>query len=116
MNITPGNFGNQSHSAPTEPYFYDTAYTPVDRHVAMPVDKFGCCISAEELVCQDENTNQPKKWRCTEECKLPTDEDIAKICSAKKLCQMPMEELRGGLDELDQNCPNDHHTQPLHPY
>lgn len=51
MNITPGNFGNQSHSASSEPYFYDTACKPVDRHVSMPVDECGRCISAEELGC-----------------------------------------------------------------
>ena len=40
MDITPGNFGNQSHSASSEPYFYDTAYTPVGRDVAIPVDMY----------------------------------------------------------------------------
>ena len=109
MEISPNNLGVQLHSTSSEPYFYDTAYTPVDRCSALPVDEYGRCISAEEVSCRDANTNRPTKWKCSEECRLPSEEDIACICSIKTLCQKPMEELRHGLDELDKNCPNVHH-------
>ena len=83
----------------------------------LPVDEYGRCISAKEVGYCDVNTKQPTKWKCSEECSLPSKEDIACICSIKTLCQTPMEELRHGLDELNKNCPNVHHGRlnPVNP-
>ena len=109
MEISHDNLGVQLHSVSSEPYVCNTAYAPVDQCSAMPVDENGRCISAEEVGSRDAHTNRPKKWKCSEECRLPSEEDIASICSIKVLCQKPMEELRRGLDELDRNCSNVHH-------
>ena len=113
MTITPDNLGVQYYCAASEPYFYDTAYALTDCHFAIPVDEHGRCIIAEELGCWNEKTNRSKKWKCTEECKLPSEEDIASICKTKTLFQLPMNELRDGLNELDRGCPSVHHVHSL---
>ena len=69
------DFGKGCHTASTEPYFYDSAYEPVKRdYYALPIDKCGKCVLANEITDDDKTTKgnskpKPMKWACTIECK-----------------------------------------------
>ena len=68
------DFGEGCHTASTEPYFYDSAYNPVKREFALPVDEYGRCILATEVATDDKSAKHrskqhPIKWACTSECK-----------------------------------------------
>ena len=68
------DFGEGCHTASTEPYFYDSAYKPVKRDYALPIDKCGKCVLASEITDDDSTTKRsskpkPMKWACTNECK-----------------------------------------------
>ena len=69
------DFGDGCHTASTEPYFYDSAYNPVKRGFALPVDEYGRCILATEITTDDSKSakhhskQHPMKWACTSECK-----------------------------------------------
>ena len=43
------DFGESSHTASTEPYFYDSAYQLVKRPHAIPIDENGKCIIAKQV-------------------------------------------------------------------
>ena len=58
------HFGESSHTASTEPYFYDSAYQLVKRPYAIPIDENGRCILAKEI-----KDGARKQWQCTNECK-----------------------------------------------
>ena len=105
------DFGLRCHTASSEPYFYDSAYTGVKQDLVIPVDENGKCIVAEEIE-RDKQTGHLKKWKCTAECKLPTDDEVASILRAKELFGLPMQELRHELDNIDSRCENGHYTKP----
>ena len=86
--LSTQNLGERWHTASSEPFFYDTAYIPAKRDIAVPVDEHGRCCTAEEVGDRDKNTMRPKKWKCTEECKLPTDEEIWFHCRSKGTVQV----------------------------
>ena len=64
----------------------------------------------EEVGDRDKNTMRPKKWKCTEDCKLATDEEISSIVAAKELFKKSMQELRNGLESIDKGCQHGHYT------
>ena len=103
------NLGERWHTASSEPFFYDSTYIPTKRDTAMPVDEYGRCYIAEEVGDRDK-TMCPKRWNCTEECKLPTDEELSSIVAAKELFKTPMQELRKTLEFMDKGCQHGHHT------
>ena len=43
------DFGEGCHTTASEPYYYDSAYHPVKRPSAIPVNKNGTCIVANEI-------------------------------------------------------------------
>ena len=46
------NLGEKVHTVASEPFFYDTAYTPQIITGAIPVDEYGwCCIATEIGSC-----------------------------------------------------------------
>ena len=68
------DFGEGCHTASTEPYFYDSAYKPVKRDYALPIDEHGRYVLASELPDEDKTTKRsskpkPMRWACTIECK-----------------------------------------------
>ena len=104
------NLGERWHTASSEPFFYDTAYMPMKQNNAISVDEYGRCCTAEEVGDRDKNTMRPKKWKCTEECKLPTDKEISSIVAAKELYKKSRQELRNGLESIDKGCQHGHYT------
>ena len=104
------NLGERWHTASSEPFFYDTAYMPMKQNNAIPVDEYGRCCTAEEVGDRVKNTMRPKKWKCTEDCKLATDEEISSIVAAKELFKKSMQELRNGLESIDKGCQHGHYT------
>ena len=83
---------------------------PVERDNAIRVDENGRCCTAQEVGDRDKNTMQPKKWKCTEECKLYTDEEISSILAVKEQFKKPMHELRKTLESIDKGCQHGHYT------
>ena len=59
-------FSESSHTAATEPYFYDSAYQLVKMPYAMPVDENGKCTFAKQVKKEVHGSNGSQ---CTHECK-----------------------------------------------
>ena len=51
---------------------------------------------------------RPLKWKCTNECRNLTSEEVAIVLRTKSLFQMSIEDLRAGLDDLDSGCGHVH--------
>jgi len=94
----------KSHTASSEPFFYDTGYkssalkevTLVDHDkrclvtetkcpevhecalydITIPVDENGCCILSEPIGPQKTKDDHPKNWNCCVLCKALTDDEI----------------------------------------
>ena len=97
------DFGEGCHTASTEPYFYDSAYKPVKRDFALPIDECGKCVLADEIVADSKiskcsRKNHPMKWACTSECKTLTDDEVHAIVELKELFDKPIQEVRQALD------------------
>ena len=75
------DFGEGCHTVSTEPYFYDSAYEPLKRDYALPIDEYGKCVLANEITDDDKTTKRsskpkPMKWACTIECKKLNDDEV----------------------------------------
>ena len=91
------DFGECCHAASTEPYFYDSAYVPVKRAYALPVDEYGECILARELHTDSgkyTNKKRPMKWACTTECKPLTEAEVSAVVELKEAFDKPAAYLR----------------------
>ncbi|KAL5497114.1 hypothetical protein EMCRGX_G013529 [Ephydatia muelleri] len=93
--------GHRFHTAGAEPYFFDNSYTHRKQHGAIPVDLNGRCVVAEEIKDRDKVTMRPLKWKCTNECRKLTSEEVAIVLKTNSLFQKSIEDLRAGLDALD---------------
>ena len=63
---------------------------------------------SEEIGDRDKITMRPLKWKCTNECRNLTSEEVAIVLRTKSLFQMSIEDLRAGLDDLDSGCGHVH--------
>ncbi|KAL5490946.1 hypothetical protein EMCRGX_G016151 [Ephydatia muelleri] len=72
------------------------------------VDLNGRCVVAEEIGDRDKDTMRPLKWKCTNECRKLTSEEVELVVRTKSLFQMSIEDLRAGLDGLDSGCSHVH--------
>ena len=59
---------------------------------------------AEEIKDRDKVTMRPLKWKCTNECRKLTSEEVAIVLKTNSLFQKSIEDLRAGLDALDSGC------------
>ena len=89
------DFGEGCHTASTEPYFYDSAYKPVKGDYALPTDECGKCVLASEIIADSKTSKcnrskQPMKWACTNECKIPTDDEVHAIVELKNAFDKPL--------------------------
>ena len=111
------DFGEGCHTTTSEPYYYDSAYHPVRRPSAIPVNEDGTCVVANEVSNSEINSTnskgeQPTKgWECHSECKVITDTEVAAIVHLRQAFDKPMHELRSALDTCDDGCPNQHYTR-----
>ena len=69
--------GHGYHTAGSEPYFFINSYTYTKRLGAIPVDLNGRCVVAEEIGDRDKDTMHLLKWKCTNECRKLTSEEVA---------------------------------------
>ena len=98
------DFGSQCHTASSEPFYYDSAYT-ITKHDVIPVDEEGKCIIAEHI-----DDSSGKKWKCTKECKTLLQSDINAIVSFRQAFEEPNKQnLRYMLFNCDKDCPNGHY-------
>ena len=117
LDITPDELGEQEHGASSEPYFYQTAYIPLQQQQsAIPVNEHGQCVIAEEVLDKHGQPYLQRRWKCTLECKLPTEEEITSICCIKDMFKQPVQQLRKGFKDLDIDCPHVHRLLPPPPY
>ena len=117
LDITPDELGEQEHGASSEPYIYQTAYTPLQqRQSAIPLNEHGQCVIAEEVLDKHGQPYLHRRWKCTLECKLPTEEEIMSICCIKDMFKQPVQQLRKGFEDLDIDCPHMHRLLPPPPY
>ena len=105
--------GHGYHTAGSEPYFFINSYTYTKRLGAIPVDLNGRCVVAEEIGDRDKDTMRPLKWKCTNECRKLTSEEVELVVRTKSLFQMSIEDLRAGLDGLDSGCGHVHYDVTL---
>eukprot|EP00731_Ephydatia_muelleri_P007978 Em0004g316a len=83
------------------------------KHGAIPVDLNGRCVMAEEIKDRDKVTMRPLKWKCTNECRKLTSEEVAIVLKTNSLFQKSIEDLRAGLDALDSGCGHVHYDVTL---
>ena len=83
--------GHRFHTAGAEPYFFDNSYTHTKQHGAIPVDLNGRCVVAEEIKDRDKVTMRPLKWKCTNECRKLTSEEVAIVLKTNSLFQKSIE-------------------------
>ena len=70
------DFGECGHScASSEPYFYDTAYSPVKRDYSIQVDENGKCVVADEIVSTKVQTKPLKPPVTTEASRVGSHGD-----------------------------------------
>ena len=106
--------GEKVHTVASEPFFYDTAYTPQIITGAIPVDEYGWCRIATEIGSRDKKSLRPRKWRCTEQCKVPEKEQVSSILAVKAWFHEPIEHLRKLLDSIDEGCEHGHYYSRTH--
>ena len=75
--------GHGYHTAGSEPYFFINSYTYTKRLEAIPVDLNGRCVVAEEIGDRNKDTMHPLKWKCTNECRKLTSEEVELVVSDK---------------------------------
>ena len=113
LKISSEDFGKSRHTASSEPFFYDQSYTMVHHTSPIAVDSHGRCVIAEEEGERNEETNRPKWWKCTAECKLPTSLEVQSIMSTKSLFEQPVHKLREDLNSIGQCSEHGHYSRPL---
>ncbi len=91
-------------------YFYDSAYQPVKREYAIPINEQGKCIVAK-VIKTDSPTCTTTKWGCSRECKPVTPQEVETIVGFKEAFEKPMHELRHFLATCDDGCPNGHYCK-----
>ena len=79
------------HTVGSEPYFYDSSYTPVKHIQAIPVDQHGRCVVSKEIGTSNRMSMRPIKWQCASECRQPSKEVID---TTKSLFKMSLDEIR----------------------
>ena len=110
-------FGEGCHITASEPYYYDSAYHPVKRPSAIPINENGTCVVANEISNPENDSTkskggQPtKEWNCHSECKVITDTEVSAIVHLRQAFDKPLHELRSALDRCDDGCPNQHYTR-----
>ena len=121
---------NLASTASSEPFFYDQSYTIVKHTPAIDVDDSDQSyaivqhrsilvndsdryVIAEEEGERDAKTNRPKRWKCTSECKFPTETEAQCIVATKVLFEKPVQTLREGLNGIDECSEHGHYTSPL---
>ena len=92
------------HTMGSEPYFYDSSYTPVKHEQAMPVDQHGRCVVSKEIGTSNLMSMRPIKWQCASECRQPNKEEIGVIGTTKCLFKLSLDEIRQGLNKIDRGC------------
>ena len=85
----------------------------VHRTSPIAVDSHGRCVIAEEEGERNEETNRPKWWKCTAECKLPTSKEVQSIMTTKSLFEQPVHKLREDLNSIDQCSEHGHYSISL---
>ena len=101
------DLGESSHTASTEPYFYDSAYQLVKRPHAIPIDEnHGKCIIAKPV----KKESAWKQWQCTNECKGITPSEEFSIVTFKQSFECSIQEVRRTLNKCDE-CPHTHYTK-----
>ena len=113
LGLSVNNLGERFHTVASEPYFYDTAYTPYRFTGAIPVDEYGQCCVATEIGSRNQIRLHPRRLRCTEECTMPGIEQVCSILAVKAWFYEPIQDLRKLPDTLDEGCQHGHYFSQI---
>ena len=106
------DFGDGSHCASSEPYFYDAAYGVLKTYLPIPVTPSGQCVVSR--LCEPTSPKGPLQWECTiKKCKRLSDFEIDSILSLREAFDEPMHKLRKVLHTCDSGCPYEHFSKSI---
>ena len=98
------DFGIKGHTPASEPYVYDAAYSlsMPTRQFAIPINLQGQCVLNREIVdvpfenlpTDHVRNSKTLMWKCYDECKPVSNEDIAAIVELKHAFEEPIVRLR----------------------
>ena len=105
------DFGEGCHTASTEPHFCDSAYNPVKRGFALPLDEYGRCILATKITTNDSKSakHHSKQPRLLNKDLFQERSSVCVLLTVAK--RKLMRELSAGVyNLLKQSCVNQHIT------
>ena len=94
MKIYADDFGESRHITSSKTYFYDQCYSIVKHASPIVMEKSGRCVIAEAVGARDAKTQGPQSWKCTQEGKLPTSEEVKRIMAIKELFEKPYKQIK----------------------
>ena len=87
------------------------------KDVAIPVDENGRCVVSVPSSDDKDSNDRPVTWECSDECKLPTKEQIKAIFDVVKTFKnKSVEKIRNSLHTCDEGCSNEHYTKVVGDY
>ena len=100
------DFGEEGHSAPSEPYFYDAAYQlKLPRPEVIIINAAGQCMLSENIEIPLRNaSNEKQRWKCHRECKSLSTHDINVILAFRLVFDEPFRKVRRYLHVCDDDC------------
>lgn len=120
------DFGDPSHSAHSEPFYYDTAYLHCFQPNKLTINKTEKCLLIENVA---PNTDQfvnskpipldeqgkahiTEGSACSYVCRTVSDDDVKVILDLKRAFEKPFVKVREQLQNIDTGCPHVHHVKP----
>ena len=116
--VNQADFGDGLHSKASEPVFYDSAYRVWPTDNPLPINEFGECVVAEQVIVvkKAKDGDIPiTKYKCGARCKPLTEDEVDSIVALKNVFDNPINDVVRGLSDCDQVCPNMHHYHMFGP-
>ena len=120
------DIGDPSHSAHSEPFYYEIAYLHGFQPTKLTIDKAKKCLSIVYVAPNSDQfvnsepipLNEQGKAHisegsaCIYVCRTVSDDDVEVILDLKRAFEKPFAEVREQLQNLDIGCPHIHHLKP----
>ena len=119
------DFGDTSHSAHSEPFYYETAYLHAFQPTKLTINKTKKCLSLvnvepnpdefvnSEPIPLDEQgrAHITEGSACSYVCRTVSDDDVKVILNLKSAFEKSFAEVREQLQNIDTGCPHVHHAK-----
>ena len=120
------DFGDPSHSAHSEPFYYETVYLHGFQPTKLAIDKTKKCLSIVNMAPNSDQfvNSEPiplddqgkahilEGYACSYVCRTVSDDDVKVILDLKRAFEKPFAEVREQLQNIDSGCPHVHHVKP----